>query len=182
MSNFKNRKGSLFARRFRAFTLIELLVVIAIIAILAGLLLPTLAAAKKKAQGIQCLSNQKQLALAWNMYVEDNQGNFPMNADESHETTNSWCDGILSWAANNTDNTNIGEVENSMLAPYCAAQIRIYKCPADVWNCTEYGILMPRVRSISMNGYIGQDPAILTAAGGCNASDWGGAGAGCQDY
>jgi len=54
------------------FTLIELLVVIAIIAILAALLLPALTAAKKRASQATCLSNQKQLAMAWTMYVGDN--------------------------------------------------------------------------------------------------------------
>jgi type II secretory pathway pseudopilin PulG len=49
-------------------------VVIAIIAILAAMLLPALAAAKKRATGAACLSNQKQLAVAWIMYAGDNSG------------------------------------------------------------------------------------------------------------
>jgi prepilin-type N-terminal cleavage/methylation domain-containing protein/prepilin-type processing-associated H-X9-DG protein len=68
---------------FSGFTLIELLVVIAIIAILAALLLPALAASKKKAYMAVCLSNQRELGLAYIMYADDNHDKLVGNGTKS---------------------------------------------------------------------------------------------------
>src|ERR1043165_1821748 len=68
-------------KRYGAFTLIELLVVIAIIAILAALLLPSLAKAKARAQRITCVSNLKQLGLAFTMWGQEHGDQYPSVVD-----------------------------------------------------------------------------------------------------
>ncbi len=87
----RNSIGFIFNVR-RGFTLIELLVVIAIIAILAAMLLPALAAAKKRATQATCLSNQKQLALAWVMYASENSEKVVgFNKNSAADNPPDWC-------------------------------------------------------------------------------------------
>lgn len=63
----------------RRFTLIELLVVVAIIAVLAAMLLPVLANARMFGQAAACSSQMKQLGVAFNAYVGDNDGTYPFS-------------------------------------------------------------------------------------------------------
>jgi prepilin-type N-terminal cleavage/methylation domain-containing protein/prepilin-type processing-associated H-X9-DG protein len=136
----------------RGFTLIELLVVIAIIAILAGILLPALAKAKTKAQGIVCLNDEKQLVYAWHLYAADYNGTYVPNEDNS---TGGWLTGNLGYDGRqeNTNINNLMDPKVARLAPY-AKDYKVYKCPAD--KSRSFGKRGdPRVRSISMSQAVG---------------------------
>jgi prepilin-type N-terminal cleavage/methylation domain-containing protein/prepilin-type processing-associated H-X9-DG protein len=148
--------------RSEAFTLIELLVVIAIIAILAGMLLPALAKAKSKAQGIMCLNNHRQLALAWRFYAEDN-GDKLVNAyadpGDTRKASYCWVMGSLDFSGGNRSNWDITrDMTNSPLWAPCGQNSAIWRCPADrstVKPSTgpSQGRNTPRVRSMSMNNW-----------------------------
>jgi prepilin-type N-terminal cleavage/methylation domain-containing protein len=130
------------------FTLIELLVVVAIIALLAALLLPALSKAQAKGKQTACLNNLKQLDIAFALYSPDNDSRLTANvAQIPYPNTNSW---VLGNMKSPFDATNQNLIRQGGLFPY-AVRADLYRCPSD----PSQALGRPRVRSYSMNSWIG---------------------------
>jgi prepilin-type N-terminal cleavage/methylation domain-containing protein len=132
-------------RIHRAFTLIELLVVIAIIAVLAAMLLPALARAKQKGQRAVCLSNLKEIGLAFALYLNEQNDHFPDRRDlksslpGGYHPWTSWppSDPRAGWAATNFLN-------------YCP-NLNLWSCPTAVNSPTGNAIQSVQATSAVTN-------------------------------
>jgi prepilin-type N-terminal cleavage/methylation domain-containing protein len=165
------KKRSCGTQAILGFTLIELLVVIAIIAILAALLLPLLSKAKQQSQGIKCVSNLRQLTVAWTTYAGDNREFFVVNGNNGDSPQGTvagptpgvdlqWCPDDMSQGAGVPgEQTSLGWVKAGLIYPY-VGNCDVYRCPADT-STYNNGQVHPmngagtnRARSMSMNAWI----------------------------
>jgi prepilin-type N-terminal cleavage/methylation domain-containing protein/prepilin-type processing-associated H-X9-DG protein len=127
-------------KRRKAFTLVELLVVIGIIAVLIGILLPTLANARRAAQTVACASNARQIALAIRLFAQEHRGYMPTVSDKDwawqRDPTRSiwvyrsgtnppvmldWCSSLLPYLG----------VKNVEWFPNAGEKSKVFLCPSD---------------------------------------------------
>ncbi|HEY3761068.1 MAG TPA: DUF1559 domain-containing protein [Verrucomicrobiae bacterium] len=137
-----------------AFTLIELLVVIAIIGILAALLLPALAAAKRRAAQATCMNNLKQLGTGMMMYIDDNHGMFPGMASEHNGfQTADW----IYWRTNSAMYPTVDK--SPIIVATSNANTNLLRCPLDRDNSDRFAegdsdsVNGPYMYSYSLTGY-----------------------------
>jgi prepilin-type N-terminal cleavage/methylation domain-containing protein len=113
-----------------AFTLVELLLTLSILALLVSLLLPSLAVARDSARTAQCLSNQRQLALAWSIYANDHRGlAMPLEIDAA--------DALVYWFGSVSLADATVDHDRGFLSPYLDSDIRersVFECPSQSWG------------------------------------------------
>jgi len=130
----------------KAFTLIELLVVIAVIAVLMAILMPALNRAREQGKRAACLSNLKQMAMAWNLYADDNAGKM-VNGNTALGSFNRDGTCWVYWQDGGTLEARLNDIRRGLLYPYCP-NVRLFKCPTGI-----RGEVVTYAIPDAMNGY-----------------------------
>lgn len=124
-------------RRVRGFTLVELLVVIGIIALLISVLLPALGRAREQANAVACLSNLKQIGMAFVMYANENKQTFPRAAPRGENVgstpTSSVPQAPEDWIHWEEESARKRDLDQSAIAPYLGRPVskQVLRCPGD---------------------------------------------------
>jgi len=153
----------------RGFTRIELLVVIAMVVILMGLQMPGHTAEKTKSKAEQCLNNLRQLSLAWSMYAEDNSDYFLYASDDNLGTAPyqatvtalgyqynnyAWTWSKMGFGSSPYNTDPAADIKLRPLWNYNKT-VSTHKCPGDTSAVAVNGVSVPRIRSYSMNFFLG---------------------------
>lgn len=157
-----------------AFNLTELLVVLATLMALVLLAVPRFATAGAEDSAAVCLNNHRRLALALTLFANDNGGrlvnNFTVSAllqTAADRSYLNWTHNLLDWNRTaNSMNTNLDLVASSKLFPYLENDLLAFKCPADTFlsAAQRQAGWTGRVRSYSMNGFMGQSARALDSS------------------
>lgn len=150
------------ARSERGFTLVELLLVVTIIAVLVGLILPVVAGLRTKAKSTQCRSAMNQFGKSLSLYANDQSDYLPPNRVGMvpiGQVGQTWVSGWV--APRSPDGTNRWYLHQSLLWEYVKRD-ELWKCPGDASQIVLDGKEYDRVRSMSMNYYMGANWTIET--------------------
>lgn len=159
-------------RAGRGFTVLELLAVVVVLGLLTSLLVPTLAGTRTGSSSVRCRNNLRQLTGAWSMYAQDNRGRLVNNTDGVSaglvSSSAAWIAGWLDFTASqaNTDTQMLVDHAEFPYGAYLGPYLRdprLFKCPADPSEIVVAGRRMPRVRSVSMNNYLGGNSRTWTS-------------------
>lgn len=139
----------------------ELVVVVAVLGLLLATLLPALARAGSGSKAFQCLNNNRQLCNAWRMYADDNRDRIVYASDDGSTTLHPQNQYAWTWAHMDFNAAYRGNWDTNYdivvrpLWPYTGRNADIYKCPSDQSYVVVNGSPRPRIRSMSMNVYLG---------------------------
>lgn len=155
-----NRRSDLPQAEERAFTLLELTMILGILALLTFVSIPAFSRSQPVNRTLQCLNNNRQLCNAWRMYADDNRDQIVFSSDDGSTSGNplnqyAWTQGHMDLSPVNRVNWDPASLTNSPLWPYCGGRFDIFKCPSDRLALLVNGVYRPRIRTMSMNLYLG---------------------------